>query len=212
MVSDAEWQAQVAWNATGREHGAGGYAKRFEAQAAHYVTRVAARHGDEEISYAALNAIGNRVGWALQAHGVEAGDLVGVYAERGLGLLSLVVGVLKAGAVYVPLDVRHPWERSQQILLASGARVVLTTDGRRDGLVRGLAAVALGERPEVIALEEIAGGAYGEANLGMPVHPAQLAYVIYTSGSTGVPKGAMVTLAGMLNNQLSKIPYIRIDG
>jgi len=187
------------WNATERPHDwACGYAERFEQRVAQHGTRVAARDHRAEISYAGLNAHANQIAHALVGRGVAPGDVVGVYAERGLGLLAALIGVLKAGAVYLPLDVRHPWERSLEILAASGAQLVLTTAAQHAALVERCPV-------GVVSIDGVRGER--EANLELLVHPAQLAYVIYTSGSTGVPKGAMVTMAGMLNNQLSKVPY-----
>ena len=120
--------------------------------------------------------------------------------ERGLDYLAAVVGVLKAGAVYVPLDVRHPAGRTASIAESSRARVIVSCGA---GLDEALSLME--RRPPVLSMNALS---ERSEDLGVRSHPLQLAYVIYTSGSTGVPKGAMVTLGGMLNNQLSKVPYL----
>ncbi|WP_328540611.1 non-ribosomal peptide synthetase [Streptomyces sp. NBC_00344] len=122
------------------------------------------------VSYAELNARANRVAWWLLERGVGAEVPVGVRLRRGVDMLVAVLGVLKAGGVYVPIDPAWPVERVEFVRSDAGVGVVLDgslPDGGRDD------------------------------DPGVPVEAGQLAYVIYTSGSTGRPKGVGVSRASM---------------
>ncbi|MFZ5893337.1 MAG: non-ribosomal peptide synthase/polyketide synthase [Myxococcota bacterium] len=210
--SDEARRLVTEWNRSEREYPfESGYIGLFEAQVQESGGKIAARCGEEELSYAELNRRANRIGWALVGAGVQRGELVALLGERGLGFLSMMVGVFKAGAAYVPLDSKHPAERTGQILGLSKARVVLVERARVQQVEAALERLSEKERPRVLVLEEVLSGEYSEEGLGIRVRSNELAYVIWTSGSTGVPKGAMVTSAGMLNNQLSKIPYLGLS-
>ncbi len=131
---------------------------------------VAVVAGDVVVSYAELNARANRVAWWLLGRGVRAEVPVGVRLRRGVDMLVAVLGVLKAGGVYVPLDPAWPAERVEFVRSDVGAGVVLEgplPDGGRDD------------------------------DPGVAVVDGQLAYVIYTSGSTGRPKGVGVSRGSM---------------
>ncbi|WP_437975236.1 non-ribosomal peptide synthase/polyketide synthase [Sorangium sp. So ce295] len=209
MIGEEEERRFAAWNETAREYPfERGYVGLFEEQAARRPEQVAASCRGQALRYGELDRRANRLGHALRRAGVQAGEVVAVLAERGLGLLSMVVGVFKAGGAYLPLDDKHPSERTAQLLRLSGARVVLVEDGRQAQLDAAMARLSGAERPAVVVLESVLSGEGPEHPLGNIARPEQLAYVIFTSGSTGVPKGAMVTSQGMLNNQLSKVPYL----
>jgi amino acid adenylation domain-containing protein len=163
----------------------------FEEQAARLPDRVAlvADGTGGTLTFAELDARANQVAHALLADGVRPEDRVAVLMGRGTGLVTAVLGVLKAGAAYVPVDPGYPHERIAFMLADSGARVVLTDGGVPAGL--DLAGVAV---------RELAGVS------DLPVHPVgptsgprDLAYVIYTSGSTGRPKGVMVEHHSVVN-------------
>ena len=186
------------------------YLQRFEARVLAHPDRDVARCQGQHLSYGELNRQANRIGRGLMAAGVQGDDVVALFAPRGLPLLSMIVGAFKAGAAYLALDDRHPAGRSARMLVSSGAPVVLTP---RECLPQVQAIVALAERtPRVLVLEEVLAGAdpFADENPGRYATDEQLAYVIYTSGSTGEPKGVMVNQRGMLNNQMSKLPYLRL--
>jgi amino acid adenylation domain-containing protein len=216
LSAEDRQQQLVAWNATARDHQLHrGFAERLAERARAQPERAALRHQGQILSYAELARRAHRTAWALAAHGVAPGDFVGVYAERGLDQIALLCGVLAAGAAYVALDVRHPDDRIAHIAGASGAKVVLSTAASTAALDGALATIAgagdSSPRPRRLSWPEIAAGDFRDDDPQLPTRPEQLAYVIYTSGSTGTPKGAMVTLAGMLNNQLSKVPYFQLS-
>lgn len=136
------------------------------------------------ISYGALNARANKIANALVNSGVAAGDLVAVCLPRSPDVVAAILGVLKAGAAYVPVDPQSPGERIQYMLKDSGAAAVLTQ--RSVGLQSRDARIVL---IEDVDATELAGG---QENLSRKPSPDDLAYVMYTSGSTGLPKGVMV--------------------
>jgi amino acid adenylation domain-containing protein len=167
----------------------------FEAQVAQRPDAVAVSCGDEALSYAALNARANRLAHALIAHGVRPDDRVGLCAERSLAMAVGLLGILKAGAAYVPLDPSYPAERLRAMVEDSAPQVVLTHAPAQ--------AVATTLAVEAWSLDALDAWAPTTATDPDPVTlgltPSHLAYVIYTSGSTGTPKGAMNQHDGVCN-------------
>ncbi|MGD3108655.1 amino acid adenylation domain-containing protein [Streptomyces sp. YGL11-2] len=162
----------------------------FEEQAARHPGRTAVVGATgETLSYAELDERANRVARALRAHGVGPDDRVAVMMERSPQLLVALLGTLKSGGAYVPVDRGYPAERVRFLLADSRARVVIV-DG--DGPPPGVA-----EGTTVRHVEELL------HHSGAPLPPSagsrDLAYVIYTSGSTGRPKGVMVEHHSVVN-------------
>jgi len=181
--------------------------ERFEAWALADPGRTVARCQGETMSYADLNQRANRIGHGLIESGIQPDQVVALYSPRNLALLTMIVGAFKAGGAYLALDERHPPARSGRMLESSQAPVLIAPEACLEQVDAILAET--GARPRVLTLESLlAKGADGNPRR----YPAmdQLAYVIYTSGSTGEPKGVMVNHQGMLNNQLSKVPYLEL--
>ncbi|HEX2093526.1 MAG TPA: AMP-binding protein, partial [Longimicrobiaceae bacterium] len=159
----------------------------FEARAALTPDAVAVRYAGESLTYAELSRRSSRLARHLRARGVGPESRVGVCLERGPETVVALLGILKAGAAYVPLDPAYPRERLAFMVQDSGIAVVLTETALFASLPGNAAAEAVfldGDR-ERIAEEE---GTDPE----VPVDPDCAAYVIYTSGSTGKPKGVVV--------------------
>ncbi len=187
-----------------------GYVALFEAQVAAHPQRVAARCLDQHWTYAELDRQAGQLGQALVARGVQPDQAVALLAERDLPLLGMIVGTLKAGAGYLPLDPAHPAQRLAHILSASQARVLVCSaacQAQAEGLLDEL---ACNGRPTLLVWETLQAAAQGPVQPSVAVSGQHLAYAIYTSGSTGLPKGVAVHQAGMLNNQLSKLPYLQL--
>lgn len=181
--------------------------ERFEAHAAAHPERSVARCGEASLSYGELDHQAGRLGRALAAEGVGPDQVVALWAPRGLALLTLMVGTFKAGAAYLALDERHPPARSARLLDGSAAPVLVVPRAERE---KAQAILTLSHRPpRLLLLEELLAG-QPQGGPGVRSRPDQLAYVIFTSGSTGEPKGVMVTQQGMLNNQLSKLPFLQL--
>jgi amino acid adenylation domain-containing protein/non-ribosomal peptide synthase protein (TIGR01720 family) len=185
-----------------------GYAPLFAASACRHADRIAAACVGETRTYAELDRCANRIAHGLLAGGARPDDVIALLAERGLDLLEMIVGTLKAGAGYLGLDPGHPARRLGQIIAAARPRIVLIQEALRPLLDEALGDIPATDCPAVLVLEELSARDLAEADPGVAVGPHHLAYVIYTSGSTGQPKGVMVEQAGMLNNQLAKVPYL----
>jgi amino acid adenylation domain-containing protein len=134
--------------------------------------------------------------------------LAAVLAEPGAGFVSAVLGVLGAGAAWVPLDAHAPVARTATVLADSGADVLLVSRPLCS-LAERIAAAA-GRAVEIMVLDGVTDPL---ADLAPPAgRPDDLAYVIFTSGSTGRPKGAMVTRRGMANHLLAKVEDLKLGG
>ncbi|MBH3406166.1 non-ribosomal peptide synthetase [Pseudomonas glycinae] len=187
------------------------YVELFEAQVAQHPQRIAASCLDQQLSYAELNRNANRLGHALVAAGVQMDQPVALLGERNLDLLGMIIGSFKAGAGYLPLDPGLPSQRLQRIIELSRTPVLVCTEACREQATTLLDEFSCANRPRLLVWEEVQARAVSSANPGLFSGPDNLAYVIYTSGSTGLPKGVMVEQRGMLNNQLSKVPYLNLS-
>jgi amino acid adenylation domain-containing protein len=148
---------------------------------------------DHELTYHELNRRANQLARHLRRLGVRPGGRVGICIERSLELIIGVLGILKAGAAYVPLDPAYPKQRLAFMLESAQAQVVLTRQRLVEGLPQHRAhVVCLDTDRELIAQTSPANPAYS-------VTADNLIYVIYTSGSTGRPKGAGVYHRGFAN-------------
>ena len=180
------------------------YIELFEAQVAQYPQRIAASCLDQQWTYDELNRRSNGLGHALIAAGVGLDQPVALLAERNLDLLGMIIGSFKAGAGYLPLDPGLPSQRLSRIIDLSRTPLLVCTEACREQAIELLE----GTDCQLLVWEEVPGR--GE-NPGVYSGPDNLAYLIYTSGSTGLPKGVMVEQRGMLNNQLSKVPYLDLS-
>src|SRR5579884_1948147 len=180
------------WNATALEIPDASLHELFTRQAKRTPKATAAVCGPDSLTYAELDARSSKVANRLVALGVEPGALVGVSVERSLEMLVALLGVLKAGAAYVPVDPTYPAERQEYMLEDAGVQVVLTQARLLDRLASVPTAVALDrDWPSIEPL-----GAVAPA---IPHDPERLAYVIYTSGSTGKPKGVEIPHRALVN-------------
>ncbi|MFF5620935.1 amino acid adenylation domain-containing protein [[Kitasatospora] papulosa] len=157
----------------------------FVRQAARTPDATALVFGAEQLDYAALEARSARFARRLRALGAGPETVVASCQERGIDAVVTLLGVLRAGAVYVPLDPRHPRRRLSRTVEDSGARFVVTTTDHADSLT--------GDGHQVLTVDVLDGAAEtAEALPDVPAAPDNLAYMIYTSGSTGRPKGVMI--------------------
>ncbi|QNM96267.1 non-ribosomal peptide synthetase [Chitinimonas koreensis] len=164
----------------------------FEAQAARSPEAIAVACGARQLSYAALNARANQLAHHLRGLGVRPDSLVALCVERSLDLAVGILGILKAGAAYVPLDPDYPAQRLAWMLADTAAPVLLTQAALAERLPPHPRTLCLDRDWDEIARQSTD----NPASLTTPQH---LAYCIYTSGSTGTPKGAINTHAGFVN-------------
>ncbi|WP_368667338.1 amino acid adenylation domain-containing protein [Corallococcus sp. AB030] len=194
LTPAAREQVLRGWNDTRADFPAGATLHNlFESQAERTPETIALQFEDQRLTYAQLEARANQLAHHLRAHGAGPETLVGVCMERSLEMVIALLGVLKSGAAYVPLDPATPAERLAGMLEDTAAPVLLVQERFRAALTPHAAhVIALDTQWEAIARESTA----------RPVPLAaddSLAYVIFTSGSTGRPKGAMNAHAGVVN-------------
>lgn len=192
------------------------YIRLFDEQVATHPEKVVASCRGEQWRYGELNRYANRLGHTLlgldcQGAGNLADRPVALLAERGLPLLGMMIATFKAGAAYLPLDPAHPVQRLADMLTRSGAPILVCEQNQVELGYEVLALCPQDSRSTLLIWEDTQQNAVPDHNPGIHGNADSLAYVIYTSGSTGKPKGVMVTQSGMLNNQLSKVPYLNLD-
>lgn len=192
LAEDELRQMLVDWNRTAAPYADGVTVHGlFEAQAARTPDAIALEFEQATLSYAELNRRANQLAHRLRRMGVGMESLVGVWLERSIEMVVALLGALKAGAAYVPLDPAFPQERLAYMAEDATLAVVLTQ--------RRLAtAVGAGALP-VLCLDDANLEDETDCNPTPFVTGLNLAYVIYTSGSTGQPKGVQLEHRGLVN-------------
>ena len=164
----------------------------FEAQVNRTPNAPAVVGEGQQLSYTELNRRANQLARYLRKLGVGPETLVAIYMSRSPEMIVALLGVLKAGGAYMPLDPAYPQSRIEFMLDDADAAALLTQERLSDGLPRGAKQViCLDSMWELIARES-------EENLDREATPDNLAYVIYTSGSTGRPKAVMIGQRSLL--------------
>jgi amino acid adenylation domain-containing protein len=176
----------------------------FERRADELPDVVAAEHLGETITYGELNRQANRLAARLAESGVRPGDNVGLFTVRSIPMLVGLLAALKAGAAYVPQDVKiAPAEQLSHIIATASTRVVLTLERFADHLP-----IPPGHR--LIAIDTLMAQAYDSATDGATFRPESLidpghgCYVLFTSGTTGTPNGVLVTHRNVCNLLLTQ--------
>ncbi|MFY0528789.1 condensation domain-containing protein [Archangium gephyra] len=193
LPAERRTQLLHTWNTTPAAHEDACVHQLIEAQAAQRPDAPALRFGEQELSYGELNRRANQLAHRLRALGVGPDSVVAVVMERSLELYVGMVGVLKAGGAYLPIDPVFPKERVGMMLEDSRTALLLTQSHLLERLPpHGARVLVLGDNGERLESER-------DDNPESGVCSSNLAYVIYTSGSTGRPKGAMVEHRALLN-------------
>lgn len=168
---------------------------RFERQVARHGARIAVHAGHHTLTYADLAARAGAIAGALLDRAAGRPGAVALLLAHDAPVAAAILGVLKAGGFYVPLDPGHPAERNALIASDAGARLLLADRRHRD-TARALAA-RIGRGAQVLEIEEIADGA--AVHRWATVAPDDLCLLVYTSGSTGRPKGVCQTHRNLLH-------------
>ncbi|MFG2000487.1 amino acid adenylation domain-containing protein [Spirillospora sp. NPDC048911] len=155
--------------------------------------------GDARMSFGELAGRVNRLARLLIAAGAGPGDPVAVALPRSTDALVAMLGVLTAGAMYVPVDVSHPPERVRSLLADAAPMLVITTAGAADQAAPGVRRLVLGSAEVAAELAALPDGPVAAAERRRTLEPPDPAYMIYTSGSTGRPKGVVATHQGLAN-------------
>ncbi len=167
----------------------------FLSRAAEAPSEVALRCEGRDWSFAEVDARSARLARRLGEAGIGVGQRVAVCLDRSPAMVVAVLGILRSGAAYVPIDPRFPAQRVAFILGDSAAALLITETRWRTSTLSGI------DVP-TFCVDADANGAHGEAAAGPPAlvgQPGDCAYVIYTSGTTGAPKGVMVSHASAMN-------------
>lgn len=189
-------QLLVTWNDSSKDYPRETcFHHLFEAQAARAPAAVAVVFENQQLTYSELNRRANQLAHYLRKLGVGPDVLVGLCVERSLEMVVGLLGILKAGAAYVPLDPAYPAERLAYILADARAPVLLTQNSSMLNLkspTENIKLICLDTDWHTIAAE-------GTANPEVVVVPENLVYAIYTSGSTGKPKGVAISQRALVN-------------
>jgi len=177
----------------------------FEKQARKTPNNVAVVFQNEQVTYKELNEKANTVAYHLRELGVAPDVIVGVVMEKSIEMIIGILGILKSGGAYMPIDSDFPIERVRYMLEDSEARIVLSTNT----LIDNLKLQNYLKDIEIIDLnsDEIENS---EPNLASITTLMNLAYVMYTSGSTGGPKGVMVEHKNVINYIYAYIEITRL--
>jgi amino acid adenylation domain-containing protein len=195
LLSDDERQELLTtWNDTERPLTPETVDALIERQVARSPDAVAVTFADRSLTFAELDARANRLAHRLRAHGVGVDGRVAIVLDRSLEMMVAILGTLKAGAAYVPIDPSYPQGRIALMLRGARPALVLTQARHRDALP--------GDATPRVELDADS----CDERAPEPAHPLRLArdpqtlaYLIHTSGSTGTPKGVMSTHAGLCN-------------
>jgi natural product biosynthesis luciferase-like monooxygenase protein len=193
LLSKAEQRLMDEWNATSRDYDDTVCVHElFEQQAERTPDATAVVFRDQSLSYAELNRRANGVAHRLIELGIHPDDVVGIAVDRSIEMVVGLVGILKAGAAYLPLDPTYPKDRLAWMIEDTSARVLLT----QDHLVGALPP----HSARVVSLNgaDLAGRC-SDHNRRTGVTSGNLAYVIFTSGTSGRPKGVMVQHRNVTN-------------
>jgi amino acid adenylation domain-containing protein len=204
MTQTEQHQLVVDWNDTEKEYPKDKCIHQlFETQVEKSPDRIAVLFDDQQLTYRELNERANQLGRYLRKLGVGPEVLVAICVERSLEMVVGILGILKAGGTYVPLDPSYPKERLRFMLEDTQVAVLLTQQRLANDLIEDshprswildsqTKVVCLDADWKVIAEE-------GAQNPVTSVTPEHLAYVIYTSGSTGTPKGVEIQHRALIN-------------
>lgn len=169
--------------------------KMFEEAVASFPNNIAISSTDGEFTYSELNIQANKLANALIEKGLKKGDFVSIFMERSLETIISILGILKAGGVYVPLDPEHPEDRNTYIISDTKSPFILTKNlhlsKAKDLLSNSLSV------KEIITIDNI--HSFSPDNPNVNIDSSDLAYVIFTSGSTGKPKGTLIAHKGVVN-------------
>ena len=210
LIDDAERnQVLINWNSTEANYREGqSIHTLFESQVIATPDVVAVSDGDDDITYDELNRRANQLARYLERLGIRSEVPVAICLPRSVDLIVALLGVLKSGGCYVPMDLSLPLERMKFMLADSGARLLLTHDSLKPDLPSdGINVVGLDSERRFIAMQS-------DENLPANTGDDSLMYVIYTSGSTGRPKAVLGTHRGAINRfrwMWNQFPFTETD-
>ncbi|PEY73227.1 non-ribosomal peptide synthetase [Bacillus thuringiensis] len=159
----------------------------FERQVERTPDAIAVVYENERVTYGELNQRANRLAHALQNAGIHQGSKVGIYLLRSIEMVVAVLGVLKTGAAYIPLDSKYPIERTSYTVEDAQVSLVITEEAIQSQLLPHFKGEIFCLESECVKIQQ-----QSSQNLDVAIGTSDVAYVIYTSGSTGKPKGVVL--------------------
>ena len=180
-LDSSEWAAELADGSNYDPNPLGDLRSRFADQASQYPSCVALEHGENQLTYAALDTLTDRYAAVLQSRGAEAGHRIGIYTVRGVEQIVCFLAVIKLGGAYVPLDPQQPQERLLSMVADAGIDLVIFDRHPLQGFSGAQIALAEFDGSESV---------YHAPQLNSD--PNECAYLMFTSGSTGTPKGIAI--------------------
>lgn len=156
----------------------------FEEQVNLTPNAIAVKINAEQLTYQELNQKANQLAHFLRTYGIRPNDVIALRLNKSLAMLVGILGIIKSGACYLPIDLSYPQERVDFMLSDSSAKLLLTDSFHREDLNVAIPQKTLDNNPEFMT--------YSTENLEIVNSPEDLIYIIYTSGSTGTPKGVML--------------------
>ncbi|EPY09154.1 non-ribosomal peptide synthase, pvdj(2) [Paenibacillus alvei TS-15] len=212
FLTASEGRQFIRWNDTDRAYSKHKTVHQFvEEQAARTPEAVAVEFREQKLSYSELNCRANRIARIIMDAYRAKGQFeqlptmpITLVMDRSANVLPAMLGVMKAGGAYLPVDPAYPKERIRFILEDAQTKLILTTR-QLAAMLKPIIRQISSEEPQLICIDECL-AQYGgsDENVNAEVKPSDLAYVIYTSGSTGNPKGALIEHAGLV----ALIPYL----
>jgi amino acid adenylation domain-containing protein len=177
---------------------------RFEQQVLRYPNRLAVKTSSHELTYAELNHAANRVAWAILGQRSRSEEPIALLLDTDAPMIAAILGALKAGKTYVPLDPALPRTRSAHIVDDSRAGL-LVTDTHNLPAAKELTR----DKLPLLNIDELDAGSPSD-NPGLSTSPDTLAWIIYTSGSTGQPKGVIQSHRNALHFTMNYTNYFHI--
>ncbi|MEL7147875.1 MAG: amino acid adenylation domain-containing protein, partial [Bacteroidota bacterium] len=162
----------------------------FQKQVEKTPNAIAVREDGRGITYKQLNDKANQLAGQLNSRGIGKDDIVGLCLPASIELIIGILGVLKAGSCYLPIDTDLPGERQQYLAADSKCSLILIDESQTKTSF---------QQNEVFIINELTNGEYNDSKRLNKVVPEDLAYVIYTSGTTGKPKGVKITHKSLVN-------------
>ncbi|MCY9530150.1 MULTISPECIES: non-ribosomal peptide synthetase [Paenibacillus] len=174
--------------------------QRFESFAEQDPGRTALLFNGQRITYEHLNGRANQLARFLVNRGVQKGDYVHVLMERSPLMVECILAIWKAGAAYIPMDVKHPTDRNADVIADAQPRLILSLSVYEN--------LPYDERLVKVDEHEDAIGREPQHNMNLDIHIQDVAYALFTSGSTGKPKGVVIEHLGMLNHILAEADFL----
>ncbi|MCP4154528.1 MAG: amino acid adenylation domain-containing protein, partial [bacterium] len=163
------------------------------------------------VTYRELNEKSNRLAGLLKSKGVQPGTIVAIMPERSIEMIIGIIGILKAGAAYLPIDPEYPEERIKYMLRDSSTKIVLRELKEFNELGEGIEIIDIHTIYQLFSSTETRHSALGIRHPASALPTSSPAYIIYTSGTTGRPKGVLIEHSSVVNLAISQVKRFKLD-